>query len=119
MDTKECCLDIYMQFLPPGKASGKHRHLSEEVIYVVEGKGYDLHWDVRFDVHDSMEFEWEAEPKRYDWEQGDFIYIPPYCIHKHVNADPASEARIIVINSRVIKQIGFDWFDQLENAEGY
>ena len=28
MDTKECCLDIYMQFLPPGKASGKHRHLS-------------------------------------------------------------------------------------------
>jgi uncharacterized RmlC-like cupin family protein len=119
MDTKECCLDIYMQFLPPGKASGKHRHLSEEVIYVVEGKGYDLHWDVKFDVHDTMEFEWDAEPKRYDWEQGDFIYIPPYCIHKHVNADPASEARIIVINSRVIKQIGFDWFDQLENAEGY
>src|SRR5205823_6473762 len=34
MDTKECCLDIYMQFLPPGQASGKHRHLSEEVIYV-------------------------------------------------------------------------------------
>jgi hypothetical protein len=24
-----------------------------------------------------------------------------------------------VINSRIIKQIGFDWFDQLENAEGY
>ncbi len=100
MDTKECCLDIYMQFLPPGKASGKHRHLSEEVIYVVEGKGYDLHWDVKFDVHETMEFEWEAEPKRYDWEQGDFIYIPPYCIHKHFNADPANEARIIVINSR-------------------
>ena len=119
MDTKECCLDIYMQFLPPGKASGKHRHLSEEVIYVVEGKGYDLHWDVKFDVHDTMEFEWDAEPKRYDWEQGDFIYIPPYCIHKHFNADPVNEARIIVINSRIIKQIGFDWFDQLENAEGY
>jgi gentisate 1,2-dioxygenase len=119
MDTKECCLDIYMQFLPPGKASGKHRHLSEEVIYVVEGKGYDLHWDVKFDVHDAMEFEWEAEPKRYDWEQGDFIYIPPYCIHKHFNADATNEARIIVINSRIIKQIGFDWFEQLERAEGY
>ena len=49
MDTKECCLDIYMQFLPPG-ASGKHpAYLSEEVVYVVEGKGYDLHWDVRFE----------------------------------------------------------------------
>ena len=119
MDTKECCLDIYMQFLPPGKASGKHRHLSEEVIYVIEGKGYDLHWDVRFDVHDTMEFEWETEPKHYDWEQGDFVYIPPYCIHKHFNADASAEARFIVINSRVIKPMGFDWFEQLENAEGY
>jgi gentisate 1,2-dioxygenase len=119
MNTKECALDIYMQFLPPGQASGRHRHISEEVIYVVEGSGYDLHWDVKFDVHDEMEFEWEAEPKRYDWEQGDFIYIPPYCIHKHFNPDPASEARIIVINSRITKALGFDWFEQLENAEGY
>ena len=56
MDTKECCLDMYQQFLPPGKASGKHRHLSEEVFYVIEGKGYDLHWDVRFDCDHEMEF---------------------------------------------------------------
>ena len=119
MDTKECCLDIYMQFLPGGKASGKHRHLSEEVFYVVEGKGYDLHWDVTFDCNEEMEFVWAAEPKRYEWEQGDFVYIPPYCIHKHFNADPQNEARIIVINSRIIKPMGFDWFEQLENAEGY
>jgi len=119
MNTKECCLDIYMQFLPPGKASGKHRHLSEEVFYVVEGRGYDLHWDVKFDVKEVMEFEWDAEPKRFEWEQGDFVYIPPYCIHKHFNADAGNEARIIVINSRIIKPMGFDWFEQLENAEGY
>ena len=119
MDTKECCLDIYMQFLPPGKASGKHRHLSEEVIYIIEGKGHELHWDVKFDVHDTMEFEWESEPKRYDWEQGDFVYIPPYCIHKHFNDDPEKEARFIVINSRIIKPMGFDWFEQLESAEEY
>jgi hypothetical protein len=61
MNTKECCLDIYMQFLPGGKASGKHRHLSEEVFYVVEGSGYDHHWDVRFDCHDVMEFDWDPE----------------------------------------------------------
>ena len=119
MNTKECCLDIYMQFLPPGQASGKHRHLSEEVFYVVEGRGYDLHWDVKFDVKEEMEFEWAAEPKRFEWEQGDFVYIPPYCIHKHFNADTNNEARIIVINSRIIKPMGFDWFEQLENAEGY
>src|SRR6185437_61715 len=42
MNTKECCIDMYQQFLPPGKASGKHRHLSEEIFYVIEGRGYDL-----------------------------------------------------------------------------
>jgi gentisate 1,2-dioxygenase len=119
MDTKECCIDIYMQFLPPGKASGKHRHLSEEIFYVVEGRGYDLHWDVRFDCRDKFEWDWESEPKRFDWEQGDFVYIPPYCAHRHYNGDSANEARIIVVNSRIVKAMGFDWFEQLECAEGY
>ena len=119
MNTKECCLDIYMQFLPPGKASGKHRHLSEEIFYVVEGSGYDLHWDVRFDCDVKIDFEWEETPKRFEWSQGDFVYIPPYCAHQHFNADPANEARIIVVNSRIVKPMGFDWFEQLERAEGF
>ena len=119
MDTKECCIDIYMQFLPPGKASGKHRHLSEEIFYVVEGRGYDLHWDVRFDCKDEYEWLWDEKPKRFEWGQGDFVYIPPYCAHRHVNADAENDARIVVINSRILKPMGFDWFEQLENAEGY
>ncbi len=119
MDTKECCVDIYMQFLEAGKASGKHRHLSEEIFYVVEGRGYDLHWDVRFDCKEEFVWEWDEEPKRFDWQQGDFVYIPPYCAHQHCNADPENEARIIVVNSRIIKNIGFDWFEQLERAEGF
>ncbi len=76
MDTKECCLDIYMQFLPPGKASGKHRHLSEEVFYVVEGSGYDLHWDVKFDCKDKMEFEWESRAAEVRVEDGRFRLHP-------------------------------------------
>ena len=51
--------------------------------------------------------------------QGDFVYIPPYCIHKHFNADPNNEARIVVINSRIVKAMGFDWVEQIEEAEGY
>jgi len=97
----------------------KHRHLSEEVFYAVEGSGYDLHWDVRFDCKDKFEWSWEEEPKRFEWTQGDFVYIPPYCTHKHFNSDLKNEARIVVINSRIIKPMGFDWFEQLENAEGY
>lgn len=119
MDTKECCIDVFMQFIPPGKATGKQRHLSEEIAYVVEGGGYDLHWDVRFDCKDAFVWEWESEPKRFDWTVGDFVYIPPYCIHQRFNSGSRGDARIIVVNSRIVKAMGFDWFEQLENAEGF
>jgi gentisate 1,2-dioxygenase len=116
MNTKEMCLDIYMHFIPAGKKSGKHRHLSEEVFYVVEGSGYDLHWDVKFDCKDTIEFEWESEPKRFEWTVGDFVYIPPYCAHQHFSTGD-TEARIVVMNSRIVKAMGFDWFEQLENCD--
>jgi uncharacterized RmlC-like cupin family protein len=116
MKTKEMCLDIYMQFIPAGKRSGKHRHLTEEVFYVVEGSGHDLHWDVKFDCKDTIEFEWESEPKKFEWTVGDFVYIPPYCAHQHFSSG-AQEARIVVMNSRIVKAMGFDWFEQLEKCD--
>ena len=116
MNTKEMCLDVYMHMIPAGKRGGKHRHLSEEVFYVIEGSGYDLHWDVKYDCKDTIEFEWESEPKRFDWTVGDFVYIPPYCAHQHVNSG-AGEARIMVMNSRIVKAMGFDWFEQLEACD--
>jgi gentisate 1,2-dioxygenase len=118
MHTTECCIDIYMQFLDPGKATGTSRHLTEEVAFVIEGNGYDLHWDVNFHCADEFIWEWDKEPKKFEWGPGDFIYIPPYCAHKRFNSGD-SEARVVVINSRMMKAIGFDWFDQLEPAAGF
>src|SRR5262249_34564855 len=45
MNTRMETVDAYMQIIPPGSRSGKHRHLAEECLYVVEGHGYDLHQD--------------------------------------------------------------------------
>ncbi|MGK0297807.1 MAG: gentisate 1,2-dioxygenase [Gammaproteobacteria bacterium] len=119
MNTKECCLDIYMQFIPANGATGTSRHLTEEVAFVIEGKGYDHHYDVNFRCEDEFIWEWATTPKKYEWGPGDFIYIPPYCAHKRFNTDPENEARVVVMNSRMMKAMGFDWFDQLEAAEGY
>ena len=112
-------LAMYVIDIPKGGKTAPQKMMAEEVFYVIEGKGYDLHWDVRFDCDHEMEFTWDEEPKRFEWSQGDFVYIPPYCAHQHFNSDPNNEARIIVINSRILKPMGFDWFEQLENAEGY
>jgi mannose-6-phosphate isomerase-like protein (cupin superfamily) len=118
MDTKECCLDIFMQFIPAKGATGTSRHLTEEVAFVIEGTGYDLHYDVNFRCEDQFVWEWDTTPKRFDWGPGDFIYIPPYVAHKRFN-DSDVEARVVVINSRIMKSIGLDWFDQLEPAAGF
>ena len=118
MDTAENCVDAYMQFVQPGKASGIHRHLSEELVFILEGEGYDLHWDVKFECEEEFVWAWENEPKRFDWKAGDFVYIPPYCIHQH-HAKVGGEARFICITSRIVKAMGFDWLDQLENAPEY
>lgn len=118
MSTRECCIEAYMQFLPGDGRSGKHRHMWEEVIFVAEGAGYDLHWDLKFDCLDAFEWDWETEPKRIEWQRGDFIYVPPFTMHQHFNADPASEARLIVISNRIVRAMGFDWLDQVEPAPG-
>src|SRR5262245_26101930 len=62
MHTREMCVEAYMQFLKAGERSGKHRHMWEEVIFVVEGSGYDLHWDMKFDCLDAFQWEWASEP---------------------------------------------------------
>ncbi len=118
LNTRECCVEAYMQFLKAGERSGKHRHMWEEIIFVVEGSGYDLHWDMKFDCLEAFEWDWAEEPKRFEWQRGDFIYIPPFTIHQHF-AEADSEARLIVISNRIVKEMGYDWFDQLENAPGF
>jgi gentisate 1,2-dioxygenase len=119
MKTVENCVDIYMQFLPGGGASGKHRHLAEEVFFVIEGSGYDLHWDVSFAVDEKFSWDWEEEPKRFNWTRGDFVYIPPYVMHKHHNTDPDNPARIIVCHNRILKAMGAAWYEQIEPYDGY
>ena len=115
MQTRECCVEAYMQFLQAGEKSGRHRHMWEEIIFVAEGSGYDLHWDLQFDCRDAFAWEWAAEPKRYEWTRGDFIYVPPYTEHQHfAGSEPV---RLIVISNRMVKEMGFNWYDQIEAVE--
>jgi len=112
-------VDAYMQFIPPGSRSGKHRHMSEEYVFVLEGKGYDLHWDVDFELADKYYWKVDKEPSRWEWEQGDSIYIPPNTVHQHFNRDPKKPLRFISATSRAVRYIGFDDLEQIEDAPEY
>ena len=116
MNTRMETVDAYMQIIPPGSKSGKHRHLAEECLYVVEGRGYDLHQDCDVEITDTYHWTPQAEVKRYEWEAGDVIYIPPNTIHQHFNASNDKPVRLISAINRIYKASGLNDLEQLENA---
>jgi quercetin dioxygenase-like cupin family protein len=119
MNTRMETVDAYMQVIPPGSRSGKHRHLAEECLYVIEGSGYDLHQDCDVEIIDRYEWRPQAEIKRYQWEAGDVIYVPPSTIHQHFNGDLRRPARLISCANRIYKNCGLNDLEQIENAPEY
>ena len=119
MNTRMETVDAYMQVIPPGSRSGKHRHLAEECLYVLEGNGYDLHQDCDVEITDDYHWKPQDEIQRFEWEAGDVIYIPPNTIHQHFNADPDRPARLISSTNRIFKQCGLNDLEQIEDAPEY
>lgn len=119
MNTRMETVDVYMQFIPPGSRSGKHRHLAEECLYVVEGEGYDLHQDCDVEITDEYFWKPQDEVKRFEWEAGDIIYVPPNTIHQHFNANPDKPVRLISAINRIYKYCGLNDLEQIEDAPEY
>jgi len=119
MNTRMETVNAYMQIIAPGSRSGKHRHLAEECLYVLEGRGYDLHQDCDVEITDTYHWAPQAEVKRYEWQAGDMIYIPPNTIHQHFNADPKRPVRLISAINRIYEKFGLNDLEQLEDAPEY
>jgi Cupin domain. len=119
MNTRMETVDAYMLIIAPGSRSGKHRQLAEECLYVLEGRGYDLHQDCDVEITDSYRWVAADEVKRYEWEAGDVIYVPPNTIQQHFNADAERPVRLISVVNRIYKACGLNDLEQLENAPEY
>ncbi|HEY4432821.1 MAG TPA: cupin domain-containing protein [Candidatus Cybelea sp.] len=121
MNARVETVDIYMQIIPPGSRSGKHRQLAEESLYVLEGRGYDIHVDCDLELPGGEKYVWKPQDieQRFEWEAGDVVYIPPNTISQHFNADPQRPARIVMITNRIYKQCGLNDLEQLETAPEY
>jgi quercetin dioxygenase-like cupin family protein len=119
MNTRMETVDAYMQIIPPGSRSGRHRHLAEECLYVLEGRGWDLHQDCDVEITDTYHWKPQDEIKRFEWEAGDVIYIPPNTIHQHFNGDPERPVRLISAINRIFKASGLNDLEQIEDAPEY
>lgn len=86
--------------IEPGKRSGAHRHLYEEVNHILSGEGYSI-----------------IEDKRYEWKKGDTLAIPVFSWHQHFNTGKEA-ARILVHTGRpAMENIGLMITQQGEIAD--
>lgn len=121
MDFPAKGVDMYIQEIPPGSKSGKHRHMSEELVFVLEGEGYDHHWDPTAHIGEVYEWEWPDEPIELEWEQEDVVFIPTNTAHQHHNASEDEPVRLLSCQARAYNDLGFGFQDleQFETAPEY
>lgn len=74
---------IHLEEYGPGGSSQKHGHVNEAAFYILDGKGYEIHDEIR-----------------YDWEAGDIAIVHNNCVHQHFNADAHRPARALVIKTK-------------------
>jgi len=94
-------LDLMAIEIEPGGHAGKHRHIFEELILVVTGKGHDIH-----------------EETRYPWEAGDLICIPPMTAHQHFNEGDGT-ARLISVWPRQLAHDFLGGVEQISDASSW
>jgi quercetin dioxygenase-like cupin family protein len=94
-------IDVMAQQIDPGERSGEHRHIFEELLLVVRGRGYDLH-----------------EGTQHRWEAGDLICVPPMMVHQHIN-DGRDAAQLVSVWPRQPGHEILGGIEQISNASDW
>jgi quercetin dioxygenase-like cupin family protein len=106
-DLRLFSIDLYEQKIQPGAASARHWHMADEIVYVLEGSGHSLHWDVEAEIADRYYARIATDPSRHELREGDVLYVPPNTPHQHVS-DPNTQLRILCAHNRIFSTLGYD-----------
>ncbi|MFD4325616.1 cupin domain-containing protein [Nocardioides sp. NPDC058538] len=71
-------IHVHFVELPPRSSNHGHGHQNEAAFYILEGKGYEIHDD-----------------QRYDWKKDDLVYVHTDSVHKHFN--PYDEKAVALV----------------------
>lgn len=115
---RQFSVDVYEQTIPAGSRSGKYWKMADEIIYVLDGDGYSLHWEVEAEIAEKYYARIAKEPTRHEIKKGDTIYIPQNTIAQHFAAD-GTPLHLLAVQNRVFKHLGYDKVHYFEDAPEY
>ncbi len=84
-------INIHISEVPVGSSTRLHKHHNEAAVYIVEGRGYSM-----------------VQGQKYEWEAGDFLYIPTFCWHSHTNTGDEPVYFMGITNKRLLDWLGLD-----------
>jgi quercetin dioxygenase-like cupin family protein len=111
--------DAYLHDIPAGSRSGRRWQMGDQAIYVIEGEGYDLHWDVEVEIADQYYARIETQPTRWEWKAGNVIWVPQNTVVQHFNSHPDKPVRLLVGSNRIFKKLGYSRVVDFEEAPEY
>jgi quercetin dioxygenase-like cupin family protein len=112
-------VEAYLHEIPAGSRSGRRWQMADEVAYVLEGSGYDLHWDVDVEIDDQFYARIAKQPKRLEWKKGDVIWVPQNTVVQRFNAGQDQPARLVGAANRMFQHIGYSRVVHFETAPEY
>ena len=108
-------VDVFELTVPGGSRSGKHWKMADEILYVLDGEGYSLHWEVQAEIAEKYYARVAKEPTRHEIRTGDTLYVPQNTIVQHFASD-GTPLHLLSAQNRVFKTLGYDNVHYFENA---
>ncbi|HEX5495340.1 MAG TPA: cupin domain-containing protein [Mycobacteriales bacterium] len=114
-DARCFSVDVFELDIPTGSRSGRYWKMADEVLYVLEGSGYALQWEVQAEIAERYYARIATEPRRLEVSAGDTVYVPQnhVCQLFAANGRPL---RVLSAQNRVFKHLGYHNTHILEPA---
>lgn len=100
-------MDVFELEIPAAGRSGRRWHMADEVLYVLEGSGYSLHWEVEAEIAERYYARVSNEPTRHEIKTGDTLYVPQNTVAQHFAAG-GTPLRLLSAQNRIFKMLGYD-----------
>lgn len=117
-DVRTFSVDVFELEIPAGSRSGRRWQMADEVLHVLSGSGYSLHWEVQAEIAEKYHARIATEPTRHDIRAGDTLYVPQNTVAQHFAAD-GTPLRLLSGQNRIFKLIGYDNTVYLADAPEY